>query len=124
MSTRNGIKAEAKGEAAMAAGAMAENAKAKEAAGEPVCRERADSHGGGKALMYLGPTIAGAVRHSTVFKDGILCQKARECIAELPMMERLFVEINNLPYAVRELKEKQSALSAVYEQVMQKFVRR
>lgn len=75
-------------------------------------------------LMYLGPTIIGAARRGTVFKDGVLPKKAQECIAEFPMMERLFVEVDNAPEAARELRKKQSALGAVYGQVAQKFTRR
>lgn len=80
-------------------------------------------------LMYLGPTISGAVRHSTVFKNGVLPKAAQECVAEFPMMERLFVEVDKMPDAIKELNKKQSALSAVYAQVAahfnaQKFKRR
>ncbi len=75
-------------------------------------------------LMYLGPTITGAARRGTVFKDGVLPKKAQECIAELPQMDRLFVEVDKMPEAVRELRKKQSALRAIYNQVAQKFVRR
>lgn len=75
-------------------------------------------------LMYLGPTITGAARRGTVFKDGVLPKKAQECIAELPQMNRLFVEVDKMPEAVRELRKKQSALRAIYNQVAQKFVRR
>lgn len=72
-------------------------------------------------LMYLGPTIMGAVRRGTVFKDGILPEKAKECIAALPMMERLFVEMEKMPGAVKELRKKQSALRVVYGQVAAHF---
>lgn len=75
-------------------------------------------------LMYLGPTITGTARRGTVFKDGILPKKVQECIAELPQMARLFVEIDKMPEAVKELGKKQSALVAIYNQVAQKFVRR
>lgn len=75
-------------------------------------------------LMYLGPTITGVARRGTVFKDGVLPKKAQECIAELPQMDRLFVEVDKMPEAVRELRKKQSALGAIYNQVAQKFVRR
>ncbi|MDE7299919.1 MAG: hypothetical protein K2N94_14050 [Lachnospiraceae bacterium] len=71
--------------------------------------------------MYLGPTITGVVRHGTVFKDGVLPKRATECIAELPVMERLFVETDRMPEAVTELGKKQSALGAVYAQVAEHF---
>lgn len=72
-------------------------------------------------LMYLGPSIVGAVRHSTVFKNGILPKKAQECVSEYPVMEQLFVEIAKAPDAIKELNKKQSALSAIYAQTAQKF---
>lgn len=72
-------------------------------------------------LMYLGPTIIGAARRGTVFKEGILPKKAQDCVSELPMMERLFVEVDKMPEAVRELGRKQSALRAVYAQVATHF---
>lgn len=75
-------------------------------------------------LMYLGPTITGAARRGTVFKDGILPPKAQECIAELPQMERLFVEVDKMPEAVRELRKKQSALGVIYNQVASHFMHR
>lgn len=72
-------------------------------------------------LMYLGPTIAGAVRHSTVFRNGILPKEAQDCIAELPMVERLFVEVEKAPDAVKELRKSQSALGTVYAQAEAHF---
>ncbi len=65
-------------------------------------------------LMYLGPTITGVVRHSTVFKDGTLPKEVQECIARLPVMERLFVEVDKVPGAVKELRRGQGVLGTVY----------
>ena len=58
-----------------------------------------------KNLMYLGPTITGVVRHSTVFKDGVLPQKVKECVEQLPMMKKLFVGLNEIPATVKELNK-------------------
>lgn len=71
-----------------------------------------------KNLMYLGPTITGVVRHSTIFKNGVLTDKVKKCVEELPMMERLFVPIDELPPAIKELKKSQSALRTIYEQAL------
>lgn len=76
------------------------------------------------SLIYMGPTIAGTVRHSTVFKDGILPERTKKCVEEMPVMEKLFVEVDRLPEAVRELHKEQSVLRVVYEQVRQRFLRR
>lgn len=72
-------------------------------------------------LMYLGPTITGVVRHSTVFKDGVLPQKVNECVEQFPIMNKLFVAMEDLPAAARELEKEQSALKAIYSQVAKKF---
>lgn len=71
--------------------------------------------------MYLGPTITGVVRHSTIFKDGIFPQKVKECIEQLPIMEKLFVAIDDIPKAVKELKKEQSVLGTIYAQTANKF---
>lgn len=71
--------------------------------------------------MYLGPTIVGVVRHSTVFKDGILPQNVKECVEQLPMMEKLFVPIEEISAAIRELNKEKSVLGTVYTQTAKKF---
>ena len=72
-------------------------------------------------VMYLGPTITGVVRHSTVFKDGVLPKKVKECIEKLPVMEKLFVATGDIPKAVKELKKDQSVLGTIYAQTANKF---
>lgn len=71
--------------------------------------------------MYIGPTIKGVARHSTTFKDGVLPEKAKKCIEEFPAMERLFVKLDELPEAVRELRKDQGVLKTIYTQVAKKF---
>ena len=75
-----------------------------------------------EAVMYLGPTIVGVIRHSTVFKEGILPEKVQECIKQLPMMERLFVPIGDIPEAVKEINKNQSVLRTIYVQVTNNIV--
>lgn len=72
-------------------------------------------------LMYLGPTIVGVVRHSTIFKNGILPQKVNGCVKQFPAMKKLFVTAEGIPEAVKELKKEQSALGTIYSQVAKKF---
>ena len=74
--------------------------------------------------IYLGPTITGVIKHSTVFKDGILPEKVQKCVSDFPMMRRLFVNIDEMAEAIKELRKQQSALSAIYDQTTQKFLRR
>lgn len=71
--------------------------------------------------MYLGPTITGVVRHATVFKDGILPEKVKECVEQLPMMEKLFVAMEDISKSVKEIKKEQSTLRTIYTQVAHKF---
>lgn len=75
-----------------------------------------------EAVMYLGPTIVGVIRHSTVFKKGVLPEKVQECVKQLPMMEKLFVSIGDIPEAVKEINKNQSVLRTIYVQVTNNFV--
>ena len=40
-------------------------------------------------LMYIGPTISGVARYSTVFKEGVLPDRLKECVKEFPAMAKL-----------------------------------
>ena len=75
-----------------------------------------------EAVMYLGPTIVGVIRHSTVFKEGVLPEKVQACVKRLPMMEKLFVSIGDIPEAVKEINKNQSVLRTIYVQVTNNFV--
>lgn len=72
-------------------------------------------------LMYLGPTITGVVRHSTIFKNGVLPQKVKDCVEQFPAMKKLFVTMEDIPKAVKELKKEQSALATIHSQTAKKF---
>ena len=72
-------------------------------------------------LMYLGPTITGVVRHSTIFKNGVFTPKLNECVEQFPAMKKLFVEAEEIPNAVKELKKNQSYLKTIYNSVAKKF---
>lgn len=74
------------------------------------------------AVMYLGPTISGVVRHSMVFKDGVLPPKVGEYIGRFPVMERLFVPLKEMPSAVKALNRKKGFLWEIYTQVSKKFI--
>lgn len=72
-------------------------------------------------LMYLGPTIVGVIRHSTIYKNGVLPQKVKECVEQFPAMNKLFVSMKDISWAVKELKKEQSALGTIYSQTAKKF---
>lgn len=72
-------------------------------------------------LMYLGPTIVGVIRHSTIYKNGVLPQKVMDCVEQFPAMNKLFVSMKDISGAVKELKKDQSALGTIYSQTAKKF---
>ena len=72
-------------------------------------------------LMYLGPTITGVIRHSTIFKNGVLPARVKECVEAFPVMKKLFVPMAEIPNAVKELRKEQSALGTIYAQTAKKF---
>lgn len=72
-------------------------------------------------LMYLGPTITGVVRHSTIFKNGVLPKKLTECVEQFPAMKKLIVSMEDIPAVTKELNKEQSALGTIYSQATKKF---
>ena len=72
-------------------------------------------------LMYIGPTISGIARYSTVFKEGVLPDRLKECVKEFPAMSKLLVKIEDMPEAMKKLNEKNSVLSTICTQVKNKF---
>lgn len=75
-------------------------------------------------IMYVGPTITGIVRYSTVFKGGILPAKVSACIEQMPIMKNLFVPLSKLAEANKELSKDQSALKTISARVAKKFTGR
>lgn len=68
-------------------------------------------------LVYLGPTIPGVIRKNDVYQDGILPEAVEKRISALPIMGRLFVSLDDMTEAVKELKKETSALGAIYTEV-------
>lgn len=77
--------------------------------------------GGTGNLMYLGPSLIGIVRHSTVFKDGVLPDKVKKCCEEYPPMKKLFIPLDGIAAASKELGKEQSVLGAICTQVLKRF---
>ena len=73
-------------------------------------------------VMYLGPTISGVVKYSTVFKNGVFTKNVREYMEQMPCMKELFVPLGELPNAINELNKEKSVLKAIYMQVAKKFM--
>ena len=72
-------------------------------------------------LMYLGPSLIGIIRHSTVFKDGVLPDKVKKCCDEYPPMKKLFIPLDGIAAASKELGKEQSVLGAICTQVSKRF---
>lgn len=98
--------------------AKAETAEAVEVKAEAPAEKKQEKK---ENLVYLGPTITGVVRHSAVFENGVLPERTQKCVAEFPMMERLFVQLDEMPEAVKELRKEQSVLSTIYKQIANKY---
>lgn len=75
-------------------------------------------------LMYVGDTIPGVVRHSTVYAGGVFTPAIDRCIEDFPLMARLFVRIDDIPEALKKVKEKHSPLYVINKEVASKFIRR
>ena len=75
-------------------------------------------------LMYVGDTIPGVVRHSTVYADGVFTPAIDKCIEACPLMVRLFVRIDDIPEALKKVKEQYSPLYVINKEVVSKFIRR
>lgn len=72
-------------------------------------------------MMYIGPTINGVVRHSTVFANGKLPAHVQKRVEECPMMAQLFVKIDVLPERIKDLNKKTGRLYEIYVNVAEKF---
>ena len=79
-------------------------------------------------LMYIGPTISGVARYSTVFKEGVLPDRLKECVKEFPQTEItglycafLSHQLRKEELQMKKLNEKNSVLSTICTQVKNKF---
>ena len=75
-------------------------------------------------LMYVGDTIPGVVRHSTVYAGGVFTPAIDKCIEACPNMASLFVRIDDIPEALKKVKKQYSHLYVINKEVVSKFIRR
>lgn len=108
-------------EAAEAAETVIETAGTAEAADDSATIVTAETK---ENTVYVGPTLTGIIRHSTVFKGGKYPGRVNACLEQMPAMKRLFVPLGELPEANKELSKDQSALKTLSAQVAKKFARR
>ena len=74
----------------------------------------------GVSVMYIGPSIPGVVRTSTVFKNGVLPEALKKCVEAKPYMKKLLVPLAELSAAIKELNS-DSALNSIYRKVKKEF---
>lgn len=75
-------------------------------------------------LMYVGSTIPGLVRYSTVFAEGKLPQNVEDAIEKYPLFKRLFVPIDEMVSSLKEVKKERSPLNVIDKEAANKFTRR
>lgn len=74
-----------------------------------------------ESVIYLGPSITGVVRSSTVFKDGVLPTRLQVLIDNDPSLKKLIVPLSGSVAAVKDLNQNQSALSSIYHSAARKY---
>lgn len=67
-------------------------------------------------VVYCGPTIPGVAKHYTIYKDGIpaTLEATKE---EKPALGRLIVQLEELPEAMKQLREKKGPIFTLYKEV-------
>lgn len=65
-------------------------------------------------VVYVGPTIVGKISGNTTFKNGIP-KIAEEIIQKYPYFKNLFVSIDGIAAAKKQLADKKSALAVFFD---------
>lgn len=60
-------------------------------------------------VVYVGPSIVGVVKQNTIFNNGVPKALAA-AVEETPAMAGLIVELEQLPQALKQLREKRGAI--------------
>lgn len=71
-------------------------------------------------VVYCGPTIVGVTKKYTVYASGLppaLQEKVNEC----KELEQLVVAVEELPTAMRQLKDKNSRMYRLYQSAERKI---
>lgn len=71
-----------------------------------------------KTVVYIGPTIQGVVRKNTIYTNG-LPKALVEIQKTMPIVNNLVIDINELNEARKKLNNPSSALSAIYNKVLE-----
>lgn len=71
-----------------------------------------------KAVIYMGPAIAGIAVPGTVYKNGLTPQ-LEAAVKELPALKRLLVETGKAQQTRKDLRNPQSAASICYQSALE-----
>jgi len=69
-----------------------------------------------KTVIYVGPNIGTVLRRFCVFKNG-LPDTLTPLLQERPALTGLFVDVEQLPNAVRDLNDPNSTISTLYKHI-------
>lgn len=73
-----------------------------------------------ESVMYVGPSIRGVIATATVFNNGfpeIVNRKIEEC----PSLTELFVPVSEVGAALKDIQNKEGAISVFYGKVVAHF---
>lgn len=71
-----------------------------------------------KAVIYLGPALAGVAMPGTVYRNGLTPQ-LQKAVEEIPALGRLLPETSKASLVRKDLKDPQSAAGICYEKVLE-----
>ena len=71
-----------------------------------------------KAVIYMGPAIAGVAVPGTVYKKGLTPQ-LEAVVEEFPALRRLLVETGKAQQTRKDLRDPQSAASICYQSALE-----
>lgn len=67
-------------------------------------------------LVYVGPTIPGIANHGTAYNNGIP-QGLRKEAEKKPLLNKLIVDITDMPEAIRSINRKTGVIYEAYKTV-------
>lgn len=75
-------------------------------------------------VMYIGPTIRNTIQKGTTFAGGVYPSKVNAVLDEFPAGKMLFVPVEELTEAVKNLNTKNSALANISDRMAREYSKR
>jgi len=69
-----------------------------------------------KTVIYVGPNIGYVLQKFRVFKNGIP-DTLTPTLEDKPTLKGLFIEVDQLPQAIQDLRDPNSTISTLYKQI-------